>query len=47
MAELTRQGRYDRMTDTVCKLTGKAPTNMRDFVKLHATEFKQRGTADS
>ena len=26
-AELTRQGRYDRMTDTVCKLTGEAPTN--------------------
>ena len=34
MAELTRQGRYDRMTDTVRKLTGEAPTNMRDFVKL-------------
>jgi len=41
MAELTRQGRYDRMTDTMCKLTGEAPTNMRDFVKLHAAEFKQ------
>jgi hypothetical protein len=39
---LTRQGRYDRMTDTLCKLTGEAPTNMRDFVKLHAAEFKQR-----
>ena len=45
MAELTRQGRYDRMTDTMRKLTGEAPTNMRDFVKLHAAEFKQRGTA--
>src|SRR5262249_32293296 len=42
MAELTRQGRYDRMTDTLRKLTGEAPTNMRDFVKLHAGEFKQR-----
>jgi uncharacterized protein YbjT (DUF2867 family) len=42
MAELTRQGRYDRMTDTYSKLTGEAPTNMRDFVKLHAAEFKQR-----
>ena len=40
MAELTRQGRYDRMTDTMCKLTGEAPTNMRDFVKLHAAEFE-------
>jgi len=26
----------------MCKLTGEAPTNMRDFVKLHAAEFKQR-----
>jgi hypothetical protein len=47
MAELTRQGRYDRMTDTMCKLTGEAPTNMRDFVKLHAAEFKQREPAHS
>src|SRR5256712_6231325 len=47
MAELTRQGRYDRMTDTMCKLTGEAPTNMRDFVKLHAAEVKQRGPAHS
>jgi hypothetical protein len=45
MAELTRQGRYDRMTDTMRKLTGEVPTNMRDFVKLHAIEFKQRGPA--
>jgi len=47
MAELTRQGRYDRMTDTVYKLIGETPTNMRDFVKLHAAEFKQRGPAHS
>ena len=47
MAELTRQGRYDRMTETMCKLTGEAPTNMRDFVKLHAAEFKQRGPVHS
>ena len=47
MTELNRQGRYDRMTDTMCKLTGEAPTNMRDFVKLHAAEFKQRGAAQS
>jgi len=45
MAELTKQGRYDRMTDTLYKLTGEAPTNMRDFVKLHAAEFKPRGPA--
>jgi hypothetical protein len=46
-AELTRQGRYDRMTDTMCNLTGEAPTNMRNFVKLHAPEFKHRGPAHS
>ena len=47
MAELTRQGRYDRMTDTMYKLTSEAPTNMRDFVKLHADEFEQRVPAHS
>jgi hypothetical protein len=47
MAELNKQGRYDRMTDTMCKLTGEVPTNMHDFVKLHAAEFKQRGQAHS
>jgi uncharacterized protein YbjT (DUF2867 family) len=47
MAELTKQGRYDRMTDTMFKLTGEAPMNMRDFVKLHAADFKQRGPAHS
>jgi uncharacterized protein YbjT (DUF2867 family) len=40
MAELTRQGRYDRMTDTMYRLTGQAPATMRDFVKLHAAELK-------
>jgi hypothetical protein len=35
------------MTDTMCKLTREAPTNMRDFEKLHAAEFKQRGPAHS
>jgi uncharacterized protein YbjT (DUF2867 family) len=47
MAELTKQGRYDRMTDTMYKLTGEAPTNMRDFVKRHAAEFKERGPVHS
>ena len=47
MAELTRQGRYDRMTDTVRKLTDEVPMNMCDFVKLHAAEFKQRRPAHS
>ena len=40
---LNGQRRYDRMTDAMGKLTGEAPTNMRDFVKLHAAEFMQRG----
>jgi uncharacterized protein YbjT (DUF2867 family) len=47
MAELTKDGRYDRMTDTICKLTGESPTNMRDFVRLHAAAFKQREPAHS
>ena len=47
MAELTRQGRYDRMTDDVYKLIGEAPTSMRDFVKLHAAEFTLGGPAES
>jgi len=47
MVELTRQGRFDRMTDTMYKLTGKTPMNMRDFVKLHAAEFKPREPAHS
>jgi len=47
MGEMTKQGRFDRMTDTTFKLTGEAPTSMRAFVKLHAAEFKQRGPAHS
>ncbi|WP_219904251.1 SDR family NAD(P)-dependent oxidoreductase [Stenomitos frigidus] len=39
MAELHKQGRYDRMTDDLFKLTGKTPTSMSDFVKLYSTEF--------
>lgn len=39
MAELHMQGRYDRLTDGVLKLTGQAATSMRDFVKDHAAEF--------
>ena len=42
MAELTREGRYDRMTDTVRTLTGEAPTSMRAFVTQHAAEFNER-----
>ncbi len=44
MADLNKQGRYDRMTDDLFKLTGETPTSMHDFVKLHAAEFKRRET---
>jgi uncharacterized protein YbjT (DUF2867 family) len=39
MTELNKQGRYDRMTDDLFKLTGQKPISMQDFVKLHAAEF--------
>ena len=39
MTELNKQGRYDRMTDDLFKLTGQKPIGMYDFVKLHAAEF--------
>jgi len=39
MTELNKQGRYDRMTDDLFKLTGRKPMSMYDFVKLHAAEF--------
>jgi uncharacterized protein YbjT (DUF2867 family) len=42
MAELHAQGRYDRMTDDLVKLTGKTPMSMHDFVKLNAVEFARR-----
>lgn len=39
MADLHAQGRYDRMTDDLFKLTGKAPTSVLDFVRLHSADF--------
>ncbi|MBD1899453.1 MULTISPECIES: SDR family NAD(P)-dependent oxidoreductase [Cyanophyceae] len=45
MAELHAQGRYDRLTDDLFKLTGKTPTSMYDFVKLHAAEFTPSAVA--
>jgi uncharacterized protein YbjT (DUF2867 family) len=39
MTVLNKQGRYDRMTDDLLKLTGRKPISMYDFVKLHADEF--------
>lgn len=45
MAELHTQGRYDRMTDDLFKLTGKMPMSLYDFVKLHAAEFTRSQVA--
>jgi len=42
MTDLTKQGRFDRMTDDLFKLTGEMPTSAHDFVKLHAAEFTRR-----
>jgi uncharacterized protein YbjT (DUF2867 family) len=45
MAKLHVQGRYDRMTDDLVRLTGKAPTSVHDFVQSHAAEFNQSEAA--
>jgi uncharacterized protein YbjT (DUF2867 family) len=45
MTELNKQGRYDRMTDDLFKITGQKPMSMYEFVKLHATEFTRTGAA--
>jgi uncharacterized protein YbjT (DUF2867 family) len=44
MTELNKQGRYDRMTDDLFRLTGQKPIGMYDFVKLHAAEFTRHET---
>lgn len=41
MAELHQQGRYDRLTDDVQRLTGQSPTSMRAFVQQHAAALTQ------
>lgn len=41
MAELHAQGRYDRLTDEVFRLTGQKPMSTAEFVKAHAAEFTQ------
>ena len=40
MAELNRAGRYDRMADGVERVTGRPPMSVREFVTLHADEFR-------
>jgi hypothetical protein len=39
MTELTKQGRFDRTTDDLFKLTGQRPISMYEFVRWHAAEF--------
>jgi hypothetical protein len=39
MADLHREGRYDRMSDDVLTLTGKGPLTMREFVRKNAATF--------
>jgi uncharacterized protein YbjT (DUF2867 family) len=41
MAQLNREGRYDRMTDDVQRLTGHTPMSLREFVRAHAEAFTQ------
>jgi uncharacterized protein YbjT (DUF2867 family) len=40
MAELNRAGRYDRLADGVQQVTGRPPMGVREFVSLHADEFR-------
>ena len=47
IGELTRDGRYDRMTDDLPKLIGRPATSLGDFVKLHAAEFAASALADT
>jgi uncharacterized protein YbjT (DUF2867 family) len=42
MGELHRAGRYDRMTDTVERVTGRPAMSVREFVLLNADEFGGR-----
>jgi uncharacterized protein YbjT (DUF2867 family) len=39
MAALHRDNRYDRLTDTVERLTGVPPMSVEDFVRRHAADF--------
>ena len=39
IADLHRAGRYDRMSDDVLTLTGRAPLSMQEFVRNNAKAF--------
>jgi hypothetical protein len=40
MAELNRAGRYDLLADGVQRVTGQPALSVREFVTLHADEFR-------
>jgi len=42
MAALNRAHRYDRMADSVERVTGRPAMSVREFVSLHAEEFGGR-----
>ena len=39
MAQLYRDNRYDRMTDTFQQLVGRAPISAAEFARRHAAAF--------
>jgi NAD(P)H dehydrogenase (quinone) len=47
MGELHRAGRYDRLTDGVERVTGRAAMSVREFVSLHADAFDRRRSVPS
>jgi uncharacterized protein YbjT (DUF2867 family) len=42
MGELNRAGRYDRLTDSVKRVTGRPAMSVREYVSLHADELGGR-----
>lgn len=44
MADLHRNGRYDRMSDDVLTLTGQAPMSVQEFVRKNAPTFTAQAT---
>jgi hypothetical protein len=39
MADMHREGRYDRLSDDVLRLTGQGPLSVQDFVRKNAATF--------
>jgi hypothetical protein len=46
MADLHRAGRYDRMSDDVRTLTGKAPLSLQEIVRKNAATFTASAKED-